>query len=200
MNAALVDFLVETLAGIVGVFVGVWLALVTDRRRQAREEAKRDQERQQQYARARHTVLGSVCKNANEASRLRTRVDKRKPFELIHTNLEVSVWEAVQVQFMQACHSIDERVRFAQFFDGVRNLQAFFDFHRGLQLSIAGAYDDDDPELMEILHGADQHLRDLIEDQRFNGVLLITDYGEPVHKKLMGIKLPAGDPLATAGA
>jgi hypothetical protein len=191
MNAALVDFVVQTLAGIVGVFVGVWLALVSDRRRQAREEAQREQERHQQYARARHTVLGSVIKNANEASRLRTRVDKRKPFEIIHTNLEVTVWEAVQVQFMAACHSIDERVRFAQFFDGVRNLQSFFDFHRSLQLSIAGAYDDDDPELAEILRNADQHLRDLIEDQRFNGVLLITDYGEAVHKKLMGIKLPA---------
>jgi len=191
MNATLIDFLVETVAGIVGVFVGVWLALVTDHRRQAREEAKREKEREQQYARARHTVLGSVCKNANEAGRLRTRVDKRKPYELIHTNLEVSVWEAVQVQFMQACHSIDERVRFAQFFDGVRNLQAFFDFHRNLQLSIAGAYDDDDPELAEILRGADQHLRDMIEDQRFNGVLLITDYGETVHKKLMGINTPA---------
>lgn len=188
MNALMADFLVQTVAGIIGVFVGVWLALITDHRRQAREEALREQERQQQNARARHTVLGSVCKNANEAGRLRTRVDKRKPFELIHTNLEVSVWEAVQVQFMQACHSIDERVRFAQFFDGVRNLQSFFDFHRSLQLSIAGAYDDDDPELAEILRGADQHLRELIEDQRFNGTLLITDYGEPVHKKLMGIK------------
>ena len=185
----MIEFWVQTLAGIVGVFVGVWLALVTDRRRQSREETKIDQERQQQYARARHTVLGSVIKNANEASRLGPRVDKRKPFELIHTRFEVSVWEAVQIQFMQACHDIDERVRFAQFFDGVRNLQAFFDFHRELQLSIAGAFDDDDPELAEILQGADQHLRDLLEDQRFNGVLLITDFGEPVHKKLMGIKV-----------
>ncbi len=186
------DFIIQTLSGIVGVFVGVWLALVTDRRRQTREEARHELERQQQYARARHTVLGSVIKNANEASRLRTLVDKRKPYELIHTRLEVSVWEAVQVQFMQACHDIDERVRFAQFFDGVRNLQSFFDFHRGLQLSIAGAYDDNDPELAEILRGADQHLRDLVEDQRFNGVLLITDFGEPVHKKLMGINSAAG--------
>ena len=186
-----VDFAVQTLSGIIGVFVGVWLALIMDRRRQAREEAQRETERQQQYARARHTVLGSVIKNANEASRLRARVDARKPYEIIHTRLEVSVWEAVQVQFMQACHSIDERVRFAQFFDGVRNLQSFFDFHRGLQLSIAGAFNDDDPELAEILRGADQHLRDLMEDQRFNGVLLITDYGEPVHKKLMGIKIAA---------
>jgi len=189
MNATMVEFWVQTVAGIVGVFVGVWLALVTDRRRQSREETKSDLERQQQYARARHTVLGSVIKNANEASRLGPRVDKRKPFELIHTRFEVSVWEAIQIQFMQACHDIDERVRFAQFFDGVRNLQAFFDFHRGLQLSIAGAFDDDDPELAEILQGADQHLRDLLEDQRFNGVLLITDFGEPVHKKLMGIKV-----------
>lgn len=192
MNAMLVEFWVQTLSGMVGVFVGVWLALVVDRRRQSREEVHSEQERQQHYARARHTVLGSVIKNANEASRLRTRVDKRKPFELIHTRLEVSVWEAVQIQFMQACHDIDERVRFAQFFDGVRNLQAFFDFHRGLQLSIAGAIDDNDPELGEILRGADQHLRELVEDQRFNGVLLITDFGEPVHKKLMGINIQTG--------
>ena len=185
----LIEFWVQTVAGIVGVFVGVWLALITDRRRQTREETQRELEHQQQYARARHTVLGSVIKNANEASRLRMRVDKRKPSELIHTRLEVSVWEAVQTQFMHACHDIDERVRFAQFFDGVRNLQAFFDFHRSLQLSIAGAFDDQDPELAEILLGADQHLRDLVEDQRFNGVLLITDFGEPVHKKLMGIKV-----------
>jgi len=191
MNMMMMDFLVQTLAGIVGVFVGVWLALVTDRRRQAREESQREQERQQQYARARHTVLGSVIKNANEASRLRTRVDSRKPSELIHTRLEVSVWDAVKVQFMQACHDIDERVRFAQFFDGVRNLQSFFDFHRGLQLSIAGAFDDQDPELAEILRDADQHLREMVEDQRFNGVLLITDFGEPVHKKLMGINTRA---------
>lgn len=183
----LVEFWVQTLAGMVGVFVGVWLALVTDRRRLAREKARSEEEHQRQYARARHTVLGSVTKNANEASRLGLCVDKRKPFELIHTRLEVSVWEAMQTQFMHACHDIDERVRFAQFFDGVRNLQAFFDFHRSLQLSIAGAFDDDDPELAEILLSADQHLKDLVEDQRFNGVLLITDFGEPVHKKLLGI-------------
>jgi hypothetical protein len=190
MNAVIVEFLVQTLAGIVGVFVGVWLALILDRRRQAREETERESERQQHYARARHTVLGSVVKNANEASRLRGRVNRRKPSELIHTNLESSVWDAVRARFMESCHDIDERVRFAQFFDGVRNLQAFLDFHRDLQLSIAGAYDDQDPELAEIQRSADQHLRDMIDDQHFNGVLLITDFGKPVHKKLMGVTTP----------
>jgi hypothetical protein len=192
MHSWLVDFASNTLAGIVGVFVGVWLALVTDRRREAQVEMQRDQEREQEFERARHTILGSVVKNTSEASRLRNRIDRRKSSELIHTNLEVAVWGAVQSQFMESCHDIDERVRFAQFFDGVRNLQAFFDFHRGLQLSIAGAVDDDDPELALILRDADQRLRDLSDEQRLNGVLLITDFGESVHKRLLGLKATSG--------
>jgi hypothetical protein len=188
MTPWLVDFFVELVAGILGVFVGVWLALIADRRRQSHEKAQREQERTQQYQRARHTVLGSVVKNTGEASRLRNRVDQRKPSELIHTELEVAVWGAVQSQFMEACHDVDERVRFAQFFDGVRKLQAFFDFHRDLQLSIASAADNSDPELAAILQDADQRLRDLSDDQRLSGVLLITDFGEPIHKQLLGLK------------
>jgi hypothetical protein len=186
MTTLLTEFAVELLAGIAGVFVGVWLAMIVDRKRSARRDRRRNIERQEQYARARHMVLGSVVKNANEAGRLRRLIDQRKESELIHPKLEISVWDAVQSEFMEACHSVDERVRFAQFFDGVRNLQAFFNFHRDLLLSIAGAYVEDDPELAEILRNADQHLRELVEDQRFNGVLLVTDFGEPVHKKLMG--------------
>lgn len=188
MNPWLVDFWVQTLAGIVGVFLGVWLALVSDRRRQARQTAERESERAQEFERARHTILGSVVKNTGEAARLRSRVDQRKPSELIHTELEIAVWDAVQGQFMQACHDVDERVRFAQFFDGVRNLQKFFDFHRDLQLSIAGAVDDSDPELAAILRSADQRLRELSDNQRLVGVLLITDFGEPIHRKLLGLR------------
>jgi hypothetical protein len=188
MSEWLVDFWVQTLAGVIGVFLGVWLALVADRRRQSREFAERETERAEQFARARQTVLGSVVKNTGEATRLRLRIDQRKPMELIHTELEVSVWDAIQTQFMEACHDIDERVRFAQFFDGVRNLQKFFDFHRDLQLSIAGAIDESDPELATILKNADQRLRELSDNLRLIGVLLVTDFGEPIHKKLLGQK------------
>jgi len=188
MNPWLIDFLVQTLAGVIGVFVGVWLALITDRRRQAHENSQREKESADQMQRARHTVLGSVVKNASEASRLRLKVDQRTANELIHTELEVAVWGAVQAEFMQSCKNVDERVRFAQFFDGVRKLQAFFDFHRDLQLSIAGAADDDDPELRAILRNADNRLRELSEDQRLSGVLLITDFGEPIHKQLLGLR------------
>jgi hypothetical protein len=188
MSSWLADFTIEALAGVVGVFVGVWLALIVDRRRQEREETKADKVRDEQFQRARHTVLGSVVKNTNEASRLRGRVDQRNASELIHTELEVSVWSAVQVQFMEACHDVEERVRFAQFFDAVRNLQAFFDFHRDLLLSIAGAVDESDPELAQILSDANQRLKELSDELRLTGVLLITDYGEPVHKRLLGLK------------
>jgi len=33
----------------------------------------------------------------------------------------------------------------------------------------------------------DKHLAALAEDLRFCGVLLVTDHGKPVHKRLMGI-------------
>lgn len=188
MNPWLIDFWVETLAGVIGVFLGVWLALIADRRRQSRRAVERERERAAQFVRSRQTVLGSVVKNTGEATRLRARVDHRQPMELIHTELEVSVWDAVRTQFMEACHDVDERVRFAQFFDGVRNLQKFFDFHRDLQLSIAGAVDDAAPELSAILHDADQRLRELSDNQRLIGVLLITDFGEPIHKRLLGLK------------
>ena len=192
MNPWLAEFVVNTVAGIVGVFVGVWLALITERHRESREEKQRAEERSKQFARARHTVLGSVVKNTSEASRLRKRIDERKSFEIINTELEVAVWGAVQAEFMEACHDIDERVRFAQFFDGVRGLQAYFEFHRDLQLSIAGAFQDDDPELAVILRDADERLRDLSDEQRLNGVLLVTDFGEPVHKRLLGLKTAEG--------
>jgi hypothetical protein len=192
MNPWLIDFAVNAVAGIIGVFLGVWLALVTDRHRESRVELQREQERARQFERARHTVLGSVVKNTSEARRLRKRIDERRPEEIIHTNLEVAVWGAVQSQFMEACHDIDERVRFAQFFDGVRGLQAFFEFHRDLQLSIAAAVNNEDPELATILRDADERLRDLSDEQRLNGVLLVTDFGEPVHKRLLGLKTIPG--------
>jgi len=112
----------------------------------------------------------------------------RKSSELIHTELEVSVWGAIQAQFMESCHDIDERVRFAQFFDAVQKLQAFFNLHRDLLLSIAGAYDESDPELAQVLSDTNQRLKDLSDELRLSGLLIITDFGEPVHKRLLGLK------------
>ena len=43
-----------------------------------------------------------------------------------------------------------------------------------------------------LVESVDKHLGYLAEDLRFCGVLLITDHGKPVHKRLMGIVHESG--------
>ena len=138
MAQAVVEFLVQALAGIVGVFVGVWLALLVDKRNRLQDQARHDEERSIQFERATQSLLGSVIKNMAEARRICGLVDRRGADRLIHEGLEASVWDATQDQFVQVCGSVDKRVLFAQFFNQVRHLQAFCDFHRDLQLTTAG--------------------------------------------------------------
>lgn len=188
MNSALVEFAVQSLAGIVGVFVGVWLALVADHRKRIRDDRRHEEELARQFDLALHSILGSVVKNMAEAKRIHGRVDRRGICALIHEGLETSVWDATQDQFMELCGSVDKRVIFAQFFNGVRRLQAFCEFHRDLQLTIAGATDPEDSELATIGREADLHLKDLTDELGFCGRLLIGDHGQPVHQRLLGMK------------
>jgi hypothetical protein len=186
MLQMVVEFLVQALAGILGVFVGVWLALVNDKRSRVRDQRERDQQVAIQFDRAMQSMLGSVIKNMAEARRICGLVDRRGR-ALIHEGLELSVWDATQDQFIQLCDSVDKRVLFAQFFNDVRHLQAFCDFHRSLQLEIAGC-GELDPHLADIGIEADLHLKDLAEELMLCGRLLIADYGQPVHRRLLGMK------------
>jgi len=188
MEQTFLEFAVQALAGIVGVFVGVWLALVAENRRRIGDERKREAELAVHFERAMQSMLGSVIKNMAEARRICGLVDRRGACGVIHEGLECSVWDATQDQFIQLCGSVDKRVLFAQFFNGVRHLQAFCEFHRNLQLTMAGAHDPDDPELATIGRDADAHLKDLTEELNFCGRLLIADYGQPVHRRLLGMK------------
>lgn len=184
------DFLVQALAGIVGVFVGVWLALVNDKRTRVSDQAERDRQLAVQFDRALQSMLGSVIKNMAEAKRISGLVERRGRV-LIHEGLEMSVWDATQDQFIQLCDSVDKRVLFAQFFNDVRHLQTFCDFHRNLQLTIASAGESLDPHLVDIGIEADLHLKDLADELMLCGKLLISDYGLPVHRRLLGMK-PVG--------
>lgn len=188
MNPILVDFSVQALAGIVGVFVGVWLALVADRYKRRRDDRRREDEAVRQFERALHSILGSVVKNTAEARHIHMRASRHEACKPIHAVLESSVWDATQDQFMQMCQNVDERIIFAQFFDGIRRLQAFVEFHRDLQITLAGATDAKDPELAAIGRDADQQLMDLAEDVRLCGVILIADHGQPVHQRMVGMK------------
>jgi hypothetical protein len=182
------SFLVQTLSGVVAVFVGIWLALIVERRRRAEDSEARDAEQMREFDRAVDTILGSVVKNTAEAKRILRLLESAKRPRLIHAGLDSSVWYASHAQFTALCRNVDERVIFAQFFDSVRRLQAFVDFRCNLQVSMTtSTFDDTDSEMRSLMADADKQLAALAEDLRFCGVLLITDHGKPVHRRLMGI-------------
>jgi hypothetical protein len=68
----LTGFATETLAGLIGVFAGVILALSTERRREERREAVDRAGQEETLAQARKLLLSSVVKNTSEAKRLST--------------------------------------------------------------------------------------------------------------------------------
>jgi hypothetical protein len=186
------SFVVQTLSGVVAVFVGVWLALVVERKRRAEDAESSDAEAMREFDRALDTILGSVVKNTAEAKRIMRALEHQKRPQLIHASFETSVWYATQDKFIALCRNVDERIIFAQFFDEVRRLQAFVDFRCNLHVSTTtGKLDCDDPELHALMIGIDRHLAGLAEDLRFCGVVLVTDHGKPVHRRLMGITTSA---------
>jgi hypothetical protein len=182
------EFVVQTLSGIVSVFVGIWLALIFERRRKTEDTREREAMQQADYERAIDSILGSVVKNTAEAMRVLRCLNSTHTPRLLHADLETAVWYASQGHFTSLCRNVDQRVIFSQFFDDVRRLAAFVDFRTDLQASMAtNRRDPGDEEALSLLRDVDQHLATLAEDLRFCGVLLVTDHGKPVHKRLMGI-------------
>jgi hypothetical protein len=188
------SFVVQTLSGVAAVFVGIWLALVVERRRRAEDAAEHAATLMQEFDRAMDTILGSVVKNTAEAKRILRLLAQPGGPRLIHAELETSAWYASHNQFITLCRNVDQRVIFAQFFDDVRRLQAFIDFRCNVQVSTTTARLHDEPEVHALEVATDKQLAALAEDLRFCGVLLITDHGKPVHKRLMGIRI---EPKAT---
>jgi hypothetical protein len=198
-DALLLSFGVQTLSGIVAVFVGIWLALVVERRRHAEDLEERDADQMREYERATETILGSVVKNTAEAKRILRLLESPATAadRLIHCGLETAVWHASQDQFIAHCRNVDQRVIFAQFFDNVRRLQAFIGFRGNLVVSATTArLDAGDAPLQALVADVDRQLATLAEDLRFCGVILVTDHGKPVHKRLMGIRTDGAAPSA----
>lgn len=186
--AVFLDFVEQTTAGVFGAFAGVFLALLADRYKQRREAARREQEQLQEYGRGRLAVLGSVVKNTAEARRISRVLDGPKGDPLLHSGLEVAVWEATRDQFIRLCASAEERGLFAQFFDAVRRLQRFLEYRRGLHTSLLTMPGGGSAaRLDELLNGIDRELHSLADDVRLSGTFLVTDFGLPVHKRMLGV-------------
>ncbi|BCT92504.1 hypothetical protein LYSHEL_15280 [Lysobacter helvus] len=183
------SFIVQTLSGVVAVFIGIWLALVVERRRRTEDASEREALQQAEYERATDSILGSVVKNVAEAKRVLHLLHGTRCPRLLHADLETAVWYASQGHFTALCRNVDQRVIFSQFFDDVRRLSAFVDFRTNLQAQLATQHRNaEEEEIAALLGDVDQHLAALAEDLRFCGVLLVTDHGKPVHKRLMGIQ------------
>lgn len=180
------DFLVEATAGLVGVFAGVALALWTERRRHRAEEARQESRAAAEFGAIRHTVLSSVVKNTLEAKRVKTLLKASTDPYLLGVNLELAVWEASQDHFMRLA-PIDDRIVLSRYFDHVRRLDRLLDFYREARADerfrALGSTPGDD--------GLVSNLADVSDDVRLEGVMMVTDYGDPTQKRLLGL-IPAG--------
>lgn len=187
------SFAISTLSGVVSVFVGIWLALIVERRRKTEDTAEREAAQMAEYERSLDSILGSVVKNTAEAKRiLRLLASANRPL-LLHADLQTAVWYASHGNFTSLCRNVDQRVILSQFFDDVRRLAAFIDFRTNLQAQMATlGRRTSDEELATLAAEVDKHLTALAEDLRFTGVMVITDHGKPVHRRLMGI--PVAEP------
>jgi hypothetical protein len=188
------EFLVEAGAGLVGVFAGAALALWADRRarrHRAEEELVRQQE---DLASSRRLVISSVVKNTSEAKRLVQSLDSQDDPYLFRVTMESAVWEATRAQFVRLA-SLDERVLLTRFFDHVRRLARLVEFHRNVRadLELQGAR----PEAAEdgLMDDLQARLKEVASDIRIDGLVIVTDLGDAMHKRLLGIKVESGDSL-----
>ena len=181
------EFFIELSAGLVGVFAGAALALWMDRRARRHRAALEQEKREQELANSRKLVLSSVVKNTSETKRLTLALEEKDDPFLFRLTFESAVWEAAREQFVRIA-SIDERVLLTRFFDHVRRLNNLIDFHRRVRAELeisASPIDAGDQKLLEDLRG---RLLEVANDVRIDGLVIVTDLGDALHKRLLGIK------------
>jgi hypothetical protein len=186
----LADFFVEATAGLLGVFAGVILALWIDRRARARKVAEAEATLQEELARSRKLVISSVVKNTSEAKRLRALLVSNEDPYLFQVGFELAVWEATQAQFVRIA-SLDERVLLTRFFDQVRRLNRLIDFHRGVRAQLEIGQMGIDAGDRALLKDLVRRLKSVADEIRIDGLIVVSDLGDPMHRRLLGMQDPA---------
>lgn len=183
---ALVDFMSNAGANLVGVFAGVILALWTDRKREERQERRERAVLDEDLGHSRRMVLTSVVKNTSEAKSLVRALETGEDPYLFEISFELAVWDATQIQFMRLA-SLDERVLLSRFFDQVGRLVRLMDFHRQLRVQLELRQVGLDAGDRSLLVQSAERLRQIAEDVRIDGLVIVTDLGDSVHKRLLGM-------------
>jgi hypothetical protein len=182
----LVDFAIEASAGLMGVFAGAALALWADRRARRHRNEEEQARQQEDLANSRSLVISSVVKNTSLAKQLVRHLEDGSDPYLFQITLESAVWEATRAQFVRIA-SVDERVLLTRFFDHVRRMDRLIEFHRQVRADLEvreSAPDTGDRRLLDDLR---EQLREIANDIRIDGLVIVTDLGDEMHKRLLGI-------------
>ena len=177
------DLLLPIASNVIGVFVGVVLALWSDRRRQHLADAKEVKRLSDELNDLREVIVSSVIKATLEAMRVKSTLSNKNDPLMLEIHFELAVWEAAHSQFVRLA-PLDDRILFSRFFDQVRRLARLVDFHRGLLanrdsgLSSSG---------YEFSANVAKHLAELAEDVRLDGVIVVSDHGDATQKRILGL-------------
>lgn len=177
------DFFVPLAVNMVGVFVGVVLALWTDRRRQEFADAREVRRRSAEFADLREVVLSSVVKNTIEATRIRASLASMSDPFMLEIYLELAVWEAAQAQFVRHA-PLDDRILLSRFFDQVRRLARLLDFYRDVLAEIGHEQIE---AALRTCENIAMHVAEIAEDVRLDGVVIVTDHGDETQKRFLGL-------------
>jgi hypothetical protein len=194
-----VEFVVNTAAGLVGVFAGVVLALWTERKREERQGVAEQATRAEELVHTRRVILSSVVKNTSEAKRLGAALDNDTDPYLFQASFELAVWEATQSQFMRLA-ALDERVLLSRFFDQVARLMHLMEFTRTLRVQLELRTASMDAGDRALVTQSAARLREVSDEVRLDGLVVVTDLGESLHKRLLGIREAAAEADAPGGA
>jgi hypothetical protein len=182
-----ISFLIELSAGLIGVFAGAGLALWVHRKAQEHHaQAERDR-LQEDLENSRRLVISSVVKNTSESKRLVRLLQGTEDPYLFQVTLENSVWEATRSQFVRLA-SVDERVLLTRFFDHVRRLDRLIEFHRKVRADLEVGEAAPDAGERKLLEDLNTRLQEVANDIRIDGLVLVTDFGDAMHKRLLGIR------------
>lgn len=177
------DFLFPIVVNVIGVFVGVVLALWSNRRSQQFSDAREGKRHSEEYANLREVVISSVIKDALEAMRVKSTLTSNTDSFLLGIYFELAVWEAAQSQFVRFA-PLDERILFSRFFDQVRRLARLIDFYRNIS---ANRPPEQNVTLRDNANEIAKYLAEIAEDVRLDGVIIVSDHGDQTQKRILGL-------------